>query len=77
MMSRKGLRPLTTRQEIGIDCVLSYVHKGVGQIIMCAREKETPFCKKNLNFNFQFQIDLLKEFLIKNCKKNLNFNFQF
>lgn len=64
MMSRKGLRHLTTSQEIGIDYVLLYVHKGVGRIIMCACAGETPPCKKNLNFNFQFQIDLLKKFSI-------------
>ena len=64
MMSRKGLKHLTMRQEIGIDCVLSYVHKGGGRIILCTRAGETPFCKKNLNFNFQFQIDLLKKFSI-------------
>jgi len=59
MMSLKGLRPLITSQEIGIDYVLSYVHKGVGRQFVYARAGETPFCKKNLNFNFQFQIGLL------------------
>lgn len=65
MMSRKGLKHLTTRQEIGIDYVLSYVHKGGGRQCVYTSAEETPFCKKNLNFNFQFQIGLLKEFLIK------------